>query len=63
MEEKTPYHQLLEKELSRGEFIATLGFGLVSLMGFSSIIKFLTGKSSKHFASQNKGYGSSPYGK
>ena len=54
---------LLNKEMTRKEFLGTLGFGLASIMGFSSIIAFLTGKN--HHSSSvatNQGYGSSAYG-
>jgi hypothetical protein len=55
---------LMQKEMSRKEFLTTLGFGLATIMGFSSIIKFLTGKSNP-FSRQNVGgfgYGSGSYG-
>jgi Trp operon repressor len=53
--------QLLQKEMTRHEFLATLGMGLASIMGFSSIIKLMnSGKSSK---TASFGYGSSPYGR
>jgi hypothetical protein len=57
----TPLQQLLQKEMSRKEFIATLGFGAASLFGFSSLITMLNGFNTK----QHKvaaGYGSSSYG-
>ncbi len=59
-----PVVALLEKEMSRKEFIATLSFGLASVMGFSGIIHFLTGKSVHSRLGQNasNGYGSSAYG-
>lgn len=55
---------LFQKEMSRKEFLATLGFGLASVMGFSNIIHLLTGKSvDSHLRRQSGvGYGSSPYG-
>jgi len=56
-----PVTQLMQAEMTRKEFLATLALGLASIMGFSSIIHFLTGKSlSSH--SVSAGYGSSAYG-
>ena len=60
-----PLATLMQKEMSRQEFLLTLGFGMASVMGFSTLIHLLTGKSlgnhlSKHMSS---GYGSSPYGR
>lgn len=54
-------NNLMQKEMSRKEFIATLGLGVASILGFSSILKLLFGKGQE---SQNArtGYGSSPYG-
>jgi hypothetical protein len=62
-----PLNTLLQKEMSRKEFLATMGFGLASLMGLSSVIQMLTGKSlasqlGGHHQSHSGGYGSSAYG-
>lgn len=54
-----PLDNLLQKEMSRKEFLATVGFGLASILGFSSLIKLLS--SSQHNSS-SLSYGSSPYG-
>ena len=53
---------ILQKDMSRKEFLATLGFGVASILGFSSIIKMLTGKSASHHMKMGMGYGSSAYG-
>ena len=55
---------LFQKEMTRKEFLATLGFGLASVMGFSSLIRMLTGKSiGSHLGHHaGLGYGSYPYG-
>lgn len=55
---------IMQKEMSRKEFLATLGFGMASIMGFSSIIHMLTGKSiGGHLGRGVKGgYGYSSYG-
>lgn len=56
--------QLIQKEMTRQEFLATLGFGMASIFGFSTIIHLLTGHSSKHYLGRGSdvGYGSSAYG-
>jgi hypothetical protein len=52
---------IMEKEVTRKEFLAALGFGVASILGFSSILKLLTGKGlgGQHVSD---GYGSSAYG-
>jgi hypothetical protein len=63
----TQVNTLLQKEMTRKEFLATLGLASASILGFSSIIKLFTGKSlhaqlgtptRSHY-----GYGASPYGR
>ncbi len=63
--DKPPVTTLLERDMTRQEFLVTLGFGLVSVMGFSTIIKLLTGKSlDRHLGHRSiKGYGTRPYGR
>lgn len=55
---------IMEKEMTRKEFIATVALAAGSVMGLSSIISMLTGKSLggslRH--SQTAGYGASVYG-
>jgi len=57
-----PIQTLMQKEMSRKEFLATMGFGLATIAGFGSIIKFLTGKSHPFQKQLGSGYGSSAYG-
>jgi hypothetical protein len=59
-----PIDTLLQKEMSRQEFLMTLGFGLASILGFSTLIHLLTGKSfeSRLHRTSELGYGASPYG-
>jgi hypothetical protein len=58
-----PITALMEKEMTRKEFMATLALGLGSIMGFSTIIRLLTGKSlDRHLGHANVGYGASAYG-
>lgn len=56
--------ELVQKEMTRKEFLATVGFGVVSIMGFGSLVKLLTGKGSSQSLRRNvsAGYGSSAYG-
>jgi hypothetical protein len=53
--------ELLHKEMTRHEFLATLGLGVAALLGLSSVLKLL-GSSQQHQRS-SFGYGSSSYGK
>lgn len=59
-----PLDTLMQREMSRQEFLVTLGFGLASVLGFSSLLRFLTGKSlsTQLRGHSSLGYGSSPYG-
>lgn len=63
----TQVNTLLQKEMTRKEFLATLGLASASILGFSSIIKLLTGKSLHGqlgmSAGSHHGYGASPYGR
>jgi Trp operon repressor len=56
---------LMQKEMTRKEFLATLGFGVATILGFSSIISMFTGKSNP-FNQQQAGsalsYGGGAYG-
>jgi hypothetical protein len=51
----------MQREVTRKEFLATVGFGVASIFGFSTLIHLLTGKSfGVHHSGM--GYGSSSYG-
>jgi hypothetical protein len=52
---------LLDKEVSRGEFLSMLGLAAASIFGLGTIIKLLTGKSLEGHHSLT-GYGASTYG-
>lgn len=54
-----PLNELMEKEMSRKEFLATVGFGLASVFGLSTIFKLLTGKKAQQ---ASLGYGGGAYG-
>lgn len=59
-----PINALMEKEVTRKEFLAMLGFGVASVLGFSNILNFLNGKHLENHTSHSStvGYGSMPYG-
>lgn len=59
-----PITALMQKEMSRKEFLVALGLGTASIMGFSTIIRILTGKSiDSHLGRHiSGGYGYSSYG-
>jgi len=59
-----PLTAVMQKEMTRQEFLITMGFGIVSIFGFSNIIRLLTGHSAESHLRQSAGigYGSSPYG-
>jgi hypothetical protein len=56
----THLSNLMQKEVSRKEFLGLVGLAVLSLFGFDTIIKLLTSKSSEHSA--NIGSETRPYG-
>jgi hypothetical protein len=52
---------LLQKEVSRKEFLGIIGLAVLSILGFGHILKLLTGKSLDTHHSLD-GYGDSLYG-
>ena len=59
---------LLDKEVSRKEFLGMSGLAIASVLGFGTIVKLLTGKSLsghpqlRHLGTGVTGYGTSAYG-
>jgi hypothetical protein len=53
---------LMDREVSRKEFLGMSGLAIASIFGFSGVIKLLTGKSLLGSQHMNNGYGSSSYG-
>jgi hypothetical protein len=55
---------VLEREMSRREFLSILGLGLASILGFSTIVRLLSGKSlDHHFQGPSlSGYSNGAYG-
>jgi len=57
------FESTMQKEMTRREFLAALGLGIVSLFGMGAIVRLFFGKSdSAHHAVPNS-YGSRPYGR
>ncbi len=55
---------LMQKEVSRKEFLGMSGLAVASIFGFGTAIKLFTGKSLTGSAAKQggRGYGSSAYG-
>lgn len=54
---------LLDKEVSRKEFLGMSGLAIASVLGLGTIIKLTTGKSlANHPHFRQSGYGASAYG-
>lgn len=58
---QTNLQGLLQKEVSRKEFLMIAGLALLSIIGFETVLKLLTGKSLDTHHLVN-GYGSTVYG-
>jgi len=54
------FEHLLKKEMTRKQFLATLGVMFLSIFGFSTIMGMLTEDSSSH--KKEVGYGLNDYG-
>jgi hypothetical protein len=55
-------NDLLHKDMTRKEFLATIGLGLATIFGFSAIMRILTGKSLGAQQNNAYGYGGGAYG-
>ena len=53
---------ILQKEMTRKEFLATLGFGIASILGFSNLLRLLFSKGHESRGGVLSGYGASVYG-
>jgi hypothetical protein len=54
-----PLQSLMQKEMTRKEFLATIGLGVASVLGFSSLLKLLGMRGHQ----STEGYGARGYGK
>lgn len=53
---------LMQKQVSRKEFLSILGLAVLSLLGFGALVKLLTGKSLDTHEALRAGYAASAYG-
>ncbi len=53
---------MMHKEMTRKEFLATLGFGIATVAGFSTILRMLGKNNPWHHDNQSVGYGGGSYG-
>jgi hypothetical protein len=55
---------LLDKEVSRKEFLGMSGLAVASIFGFGTLVKLITGKSlgGTHLQTPRNTYGNSSYG-
>ncbi len=55
---------ILQTEMSRKEFLTTLGYGAASLVGLAGVLRMLGHKGLiAHKTSSSQGYGGSSYGR
>lgn len=59
-----PLSTLMQKEVSRGEFLSVIGLAAASILGMDVLLKLLTGKSlEQHTRNKSSlGYGAASYG-
>jgi hypothetical protein len=55
-------NNLLQKDMTRKEFLATIGFGVASVFGLATLLRLLTGKEAMTTSSNSYGYGGGTYG-
>jgi len=55
-------NDLMQKEMTRKEFLATLGFGVATIMGFSSLLSLFGKKNPWTQQQVAHNYGGGPYG-
>lgn len=53
---------LMQKEMTRKEFLTALGLGIASILGFSSVLRLLNGRDQMG-ARSSAGYGARTYGR
>jgi hypothetical protein len=54
----TKFNEILDRSMTRKEFLKTLGLGALAFTGISSVLGILSG----HSAKTSAGYGSGSYG-
>lgn len=55
-------NNLMQKEMTRKEFLATIGFGVASIFGLGTLLRLITGKENSLQQNSTLGYGDGPYG-
>ena len=58
-----PIDELMQKEMSRKEFLSVIGFGLASLVGLSALLQLLGKTKPEIRQAPTTGYGSNAYGR
>ena len=54
---------LMQKDMTRKEYLATMGFGVATIFGFATILRLITGRDDNPFQQQNSlSYGGGSYG-
>ncbi|HSX30784.1 MAG TPA: hypothetical protein VLE99_02605 [Candidatus Saccharimonadales bacterium] len=54
--------ELMDKEVSRKEFLGMAGLAVASILGFGTVLKAVTGRSFGTSRQMVSGYGAMPYG-
>lgn len=55
-------NDLMQKEMTRKEFLTTVGFGVASIFGLATLLRLITGKENPLQQNSALGYGDGPYG-
>jgi hypothetical protein len=55
-------NDLIQRDMTRKEFLTTVGLGLATIFGFSAILRLITGKGLETQQSNAYGYGGGAYG-
>ncbi|HET8671490.1 MAG TPA: hypothetical protein VFM05_12930 [Candidatus Saccharimonadales bacterium] len=55
-------NDLMQKEMTRKEFLATLGFGVATIFGLSALVRLITGRDNPFTQQNSLGYGGGTYG-
>lgn len=53
---------MMQKEMTRKEFLATMGFGVATIFGLATLLRLLTGKNDPFQQNSALGYGDGSYG-
>jgi hypothetical protein len=56
------FEELLQKEMTRKQFLRSMGLGVLAICGFSALMRALSGPASSSQLSGDFGYGDGNYG-